>query len=293
MLCVMAAGTALVVLVGARRAQPIRAKPAPPGPPEAPWLTTAAEAQIVGPGGTLGPLFAGVELGGPAPPPEVRARIAGFARANHVDIDLEIVDEELAAVRFEATFGGCCGYEGADVLALRLGRPHIGGPCTGEPATWLDDWSFATEDGAYLRARIRVNRIALRWEPSATLPELVEHADRLLGTTVRKSDRWRELEPGRYLLEVAYPFDQLGNHVVSRLDLDDLGIDVRTERGAIVQVSLALARLDDDGLAALSARWGPPRTQGETTWTWRTPDRTITAELADSRPRITIRKRLP
>src|SRR5687768_5811942 len=96
----------------------------PPAPPtrapvaETPWLSKEAASQIVGPGGTLGPLFANVMLGGLAPSAEERARIAEFASANRVKIDLEVDDDELVAIRFDVTYGGCCGYEGAEVLAL-------------------------------------------------------------------------------------------------------------------------------------------------------------------------------
>lgn len=153
-------GSTFVLLIGARRD--------PPRPParvvertyERPWLTREAAAQVIGAGGRLGPLFAGIEVGGPPPSPEVRARIAEFARANHVAIGLDVVDDELAAVRFSVVFGGCCGYEGADALALRLGRPRTQG-CCGCEQDWVGDWSTVSEDGSmYIRARVRGHRRA-------------------------------------------------------------------------------------------------------------------------------------
>ena len=132
MLAAMVAGTVAVIAGVPRRepAPPGRAHPSV-GARERPWLTREATAQIVTVDGSLGPLFAGVELGGPPPTPDVRARINAFARANQVEIELDVADDTLVAVRFAVSFGGCCGYEAADVLALRLGRPDTGGAaCT-------------------------------------------------------------------------------------------------------------------------------------------------------------------
>lgn len=194
MLGAMVASTVAVVLVGARRSDPPRPAPAPARPHETPWLTPDAAAQVIGPGGRLGPLFDGTSFGEPVPA-DVRARIATFARANRVAIDLEVSDGELAAIRFEVSYGGCCGYEGADVLALRLERPHTGGCCVCGPDTWIDDWALVTDDGVYVRARVRVNRVVVRWERAWSAPEIVEHADQLLGQSAavvraRSGDRW-------------------------------------------------------------------------------------------------------
>src|SRR5262245_16009680 len=92
----MVAGTALILFV-THRPWTKRDEPAAPPRQEAPWLTQQAAAQIVGKGGTLGPLFAGVAIGGPEPAPEVRARVAEFARTNHVEIAFDVVSGELAA----------------------------------------------------------------------------------------------------------------------------------------------------------------------------------------------------
>ena len=79
MLAAMLGGTTLVMLLGARDAEPVR--PAePPKPSEAPWLSREAAAELIGPGGTMGPLFAGVIVGGAEPPAPIRERIAAFAK---------------------------------------------------------------------------------------------------------------------------------------------------------------------------------------------------------------------
>ena len=206
----MIAGSVAVMLVVPRRPEP-PAKPAPVARSlERPWLTREAAAQIVGPAGSLGPLFSDVELGGPAPAPVVRTRIAEFARANGIDIDFEVIDGELVAVRFAVTFGGCCGYEGAVTLARRFGRPRTQS-CCGCTPDWVDDWTVALEDGVHVRGRVRVNRVAVRWERTATMAELLDRAESVIGKArarVRASagDHWTELEPGhRSLLEVSYP----------------------------------------------------------------------------------------
>lgn len=170
-LAAMVAGSVVVLVAGRRD----HAEPRPPAPQvseETPWLTPEAAAEVIGPGGNLGPLFTGVILGGTPPLPEVRARIAEFARTNNVDIDLEIVDDEVAAIRFEVMYGGCCGYEAADRLAARMRRPTTGGGCMGTVETWINDWATVVEEGVHMRARVHVNRLVVRWEPVATLPEI-------------------------------------------------------------------------------------------------------------------------
>jgi hypothetical protein len=297
MLCAMVAGSALVMLAGSR-SEPNAAKQPPPALREAPWLTPEAAAQIIGPGAQLGPLFEGVTLGGPAPAPAVRARIAAFAEANDVDIDLEVADGDVAAVRFSVTYSGCCGYEGADVLALRLDRP-ASSHCCGCTPTWINDWTVTSEDGrVFTRARVRVNRVDVRWERNLTLSELFEHADELLGmqahaiaTTAR--DRWSEIEGARrFRLEVPYSLAGFIPGAASPLvHDDDKGLEVGVRRGQIVEVSFAPRDVEASALAALlRARWGRPRITDETTWSWRRPDRIVTAEL-DGFARITIRER--
>jgi hypothetical protein len=300
MLVTMLAGTAFVMLVGARHAGPYSPAPLPTRPPEQPWLSREAAAQLVGTNGRLGPLFADVRLGGPAPSPAVRERIATFARDNRVAIDLEVEGDELAAVRLDLSYSGGVGYEGADVFALRLGRPSTGG-CG--PDTWINDWYIASEDGVYMRARVRVNRVTVRWEKASTLPDLLDRAESLLGSTVdavrdAARDRWTELEPNhRYLIQVPYPLrSNLFDYAVQLSPHDAPGIQVVIERGRVAEVSLMLRDLDDDDTskllrATLRSRWGRPRVIREDTWSWRTSDRAVTAEVSDYMPSITIRRR--
>jgi hypothetical protein len=312
MLCAMVAGTALVMLVGARR-EPSASKASAPRRVEAqPWLSKEAAAQIVGADGRLGPLFAGVELGGPAPSIEVRERIEKFARSNHVDIQLEIVDAELASVRFAVSYAGCCGYEGADVLALRLRRPSTGGCCVCGPDTWINDWAFASDDGTYMRASVRVNRVEVRWERTLNLTGLLERANSLLGsdaTRVRAvaRERWETRHvPSRFYGEpdeahafVAMPYARRDYPADLPIDLrsnEDFGVQLGVQNGRIAEVSFAMRELGDQSddafkaaTKALRSTWGRPLARSHDKWTWRTADRTITAELAAWPARVTIR----
>jgi hypothetical protein len=292
----MVAGAALVILVGAHSHRSGEDHEASPEPPlEAPWLSAKAAAELVGPDGSLGPLFDGVSLGGPAPSREARARIAAFARANRVEIDLEVVDHELAAVRFAVTFGGCCGYEGADVMSLRMGRPRTS-ECCGCEKEWIDDWAVTSDTGVHMRARVRVNRVLVRWERTTTLPDVLQRADGLLGMRVadaRRSagDHWKEIDPDRYLLEMPYEFARYWGGPGSRLrNRHDLGLQVRAESGTIVEVSLA-PNIDVDGaeIATLTKPlWGRSRII-EDTYTWRTSDRIVTVESSPTK--LTIARR--
>ena len=267
MVAAMVAGTALVIGAVHRPEAHRAPRPATRKPVETPWLSPAATAQIVGGEGKMGPLFDQLVLGGAAPSADVRKKIADFARANHVDIDLEVSDGDLAAVRFGVTYGGCCGYEGADVLALRLGRPRTGG--CGVPVEWYDDWS-STTDGIHMHARVDINRVEVRWEPALAVDDVLEQADRVFGEEVGKvalaaGDHWVRIDAGHYRLQVPY------GH----------GIDIRAEHGRITRVVVALR--DADGVElekALRARWGRPRS-GPEIWTWRAADRLVTAELGN------------
>jgi hypothetical protein len=281
MIGAMVAGTAIVVVV-ARRPEHVREPARHERPVEAPWLTREAAAQVIGPDGGLGPLFDGLELGGLPPTASTRARIAEFARANHVAIDLEVRDSELAAIRFDVSFGGCCGYEGADVLALRLRRPSTGHCCVCGDDKWIDDWAMATDAGVHVRARVRINHVSVRWERTATLPEVIERADTLLGAAIDR-ERWIEVESShRYRLELPYPSHRYiaGN---------DLSLNALVERGRVTQVSFDLEGYGEF-VEVMRARWGRPRVHGDT-WTWQTTDRTITVESPDDEPRVTIRSR--
>lgn len=300
-LAAMVAGSVVVIVAGSRE-RPDPLPPEPRLPPESPWLSREAAAEIVGSGGSLGPLFAGVTLGGSPPLPEVRERIAEFARANHVEIELEIVDDEVAAVRFEVKYGGCCGYEGADALAARMNRPRTGGGCMGVEPGFLDDWVFATEEGAHVRARVRVNRLTVRWERMATFDELLERADRLLGTdrgaaaSNDAGDRWTEIEPGRqYRLEIPYPFLGSGWYGMDSA-IQDRGFQVVVDRRKIVEVSFEIRRFDEERdrvSAGLRSHWGRPRIRaGGETWTWRKPDRIVTAGFDADMTNTTVALRL-
>jgi len=280
-LVAMVAGTALVVLVGARHDSPPPA-PEPVVEPERPWLTPEAAREVIGADGGLGPLFTGVVLGGTPPLPAVRDRISAFAAANNVDIAFEIADDEVRAIRFAVTYSGCCGYEGADLLARWLSRPRIGGGCFGTEAEWLDDWAFTTAEGTHARVRVRVNRLLLRWEKALTFVELVERADHLLGAdreTIRRTagDRWVELEKGtRYRLEVPFAFRRY-----ERID-SELGLVATVDHGRITEVRFDMR---DDSLESevaerlLRSRWGRPQLRDDKAMTWTKPDRIIRAEL--------------
>jgi hypothetical protein len=295
----MIVGTAVIIAVGSRLAEPARDPVAAPKRPiEKPWLSREATAQIIAPGGGLGPLFAGAELGGPAPGPEIRERIAAFARANDVRIDLDIIDDELAAVRFEVAFAGCCGYEGADGIAMKLGRPHTGVCCVCGPDTWFNDWSIVTEDGSYARTSVRVNRVVVRWEPRASVADVIERADALFGArtaTARAAagDRWIEGDDHRVLYEVGYVLSSSSGWgaVPALTNRRDLGLLLRTERGRIAEVAFDLQIAEPDTSAdvrkALRRRWGHPHIK-DTTWTWHTANRSITAEVSDYGAQIVI-----
>lgn len=303
MLGTMVAGTAIVLLLAARRSPettPV-AVPAPsPRPREDPWLSKEASAQIVNDGGRLGPLFDGVVLGGPAPSKEIRDRVEKFARANDVEIDLEIVDERLDAVRFSVTYGGCCGYEGADVLAMRLDRPSVGGGCFGGAPMWINDWAITSENGTYLRASVRTNRVDVRWERTLTTAALLERANGLLDQDAVKlkaaeGKRWVEVG-NRNTLAVPYHFQAYGYEYAVDMRYAEHGLELVVAHGRISEVSFLLPELSSDegerrrnAEKALLASWGRPTKKSDELWTWRTADRYVTAEHGSWRPRISIR----
>ena len=285
----MLAGTALVIALGGReRPEAEAAQVTPPAVTEPPWLSREAGSQLIGPGARPGPLFDGVHLGGLAPSPEVRARIDAFARANDIDVDDEIV----TAVRVEVAFRGGYGYEGADVFALRLNRRHTGG--CGSPRVWVDDWVYALEDGIHLRARVVENKVIARWQPLLTSDGMLDEAEALLGrdrAAVARAagDRWRELEPSKYLLELPYAGDE-GYWRPSHL-----GVTATTHAGRIHELTVPV-RTDYGDPAGrtvreiLEARWGNPRVRDDVA-TWTRPDRVITAELEAWNPTVTMRAR--
>jgi hypothetical protein len=267
-------------------------------PREEPWLTREAAAQIIGNRGTLGPLFTGVELGGPAPSSAVRGRISAFARANHVTIDLETAEDQLVAVRFDVTFSGGFGYEGADVLALRLERPSSGRCCVCGEDTWINQWFVESEDGVHMTARVRVNRVSVRWERTASLSEVLQRAEAIVGWSAQSvrdaaGDRWREIEAGLYRLDVPYAFGYVSLGMGMSLPSDLAGMKVAVENERVAEVSLALYGGENayQLRKLLRSRWGRPATNRDQTWTWRTGVQTMTAKLWEYPSTVTIRTR--
>lgn len=291
MLGVMVTASVLAVAWGARD----RSKPQAPArelPPEKPWLSKEAAAEIVGPGGTLGPLFVGLTFGLP-PPVEERARIAAFARANDVAIDLETEGGELVAIRFDVEYGGCCGYEGAEVLALRAHRPLVGGGYMRGPARRRNAWSIAHEDGTFVRARVDINRASFRWEMALATDDVIAAADQLLDadTTAlaRKArERWSSIERGRFALELPYETDRYESLYADR----NTFVITADERGRAAMLVFTVHDDDDQTLREiLTKRWGRPSVRGSV-WRWSTADRIVEAD-SDERgtARITITRR--
>lgn len=274
----MVAGSAFVVGLGRRDRTPAPTAPHV-RPAEKPWLSQEAAAQVIDSEGGPGPLFEGLYLGGTAPSPAERARIDEFAQRNHVQIGFDVLDDELVAIRFGVTYGGCCGYEAADLLARRLQQPHTGG-CV-SPEMWWNDWVFVREDSVHVRARLRVNRVEVRWEHTVTLAEVLERADSLLGQDVDKlrataRDRWFELAPHQFLIEAPLPAPSWSWTTPVP---GDRGFVLSTHAGKVVEVIVALPRVDTEvAAAALRARWGRPHTDEYDDWSWRRSDRVITAD---------------
>lgn len=291
------AGAVLGMVVAAHRPDRIAPTPVVKKTPERPWLTREAKDQLVGLDGTPGPLFAGVTLGGLPPSTEARARIAEFARANQLDIRLEVSNDELRAIRLSVTFAGCCGYEGADSLASRFHRPQRQS-CINCRGDWVDDWSIALDIGVNIRARVRVNRFEVRWEPTLSTTELLETADGIVGkpraqVTKASAERWIELEHGRrYTLEVPYPFRHVSyGEYAAALPDSATNLQIEAEHGHIDDVAFTLRDGDiDDVKATMRAHWGRPHVAGST-WVWKKPDRTITAEVDDYSSAVTIHAR--
>lgn len=302
----MLAGTALVMFLGATFLGARYDEPPPVAPPppraEVPWLSKEAAAQIVDLDGALGPLFVDVRFGLPVTP-EAQARIAEFAKSNNVEIALDVVEGAVAAIRFSVAYGGCCGYEGADVFAARIGRPDTGTCCVCGPQTYINDWTTATQDGVHMRGRIRINRVLLRWEKTATIADLVERADGLLGANrdalARSAgDHWYEIESNRrYLLEVPFPVPSSNDYAFAPRfeDRPDVGMFLTAHAGVITEVEFTLRepyRSDEASELPrlLKARWGRPRVD-DYEWTWRTSDRAVTARVDSSMAKITISRR--
>ena len=254
--------------------------------PEKPWLSKDAAAQIVTESGALGPLFEGIDVGGAPPSAKQRALIAEFARKNDVTIDFDVRGGVLQSVRFEVSYGGCCGYEPADLFARRIGRPFNGGGCFGEKE-WLNDWAASPGDGTRLRARVDVNTVSLRWDAELSVPELLARADGVIGRPAdaigrRAGDRWISLERGKFLLEQPYPFEGL-DHWTRATRSFDLGFHLGVADNRVTSVTFAVRggdTADRTVLPLLEAHWGKPTREGEA-WTWTKVDRTITAQVGE------------
>lgn len=304
---VMIVAAAATVWLGARHfSQPEQVAPA--AAREKPWLGRDAAAQIITSDGELGPLFEGSTVGGSAPSAATRDRIAKFARDNHVTIDLDITDDTLVSVRFDVTFGGCCGYEGADTLTLRLQRPKTSECGCGCPTGWVDDWEISTPSGAYVLARVRVNRVIVRWESKLTLAEVLARADHLLGAdaaTIAKTAgyHWVELAPHhRYRLELPYILEagEKWRQYSPRALPRTFAIDAIVSSGKITELAVEIGRYSFANLSelepTLESHWGRSvaREQGEQILSvWSRPDREITAnfERGQSSPALTIVER--
>jgi hypothetical protein len=114
MLVAMLAGTVLVMLVGARRSAPEQPVPPPAWPPETPWLSREAAAQLVGPGGRPGRLFADMigcaqlpTEGEPGPASPKRERLPMEAKPGDDD------DERARMIREAEDFVRAQGYTDA------------------------------------------------------------------------------------------------------------------------------------------------------------------------------------
>ncbi len=268
-------------------------------PTEPPWLSREATGQLIGEDAMPGPLFAGLVLGGPAPTAEQKTRIAEFARKNHLDLYLDVANDKLVAIRLDISYGGCCGYEGADALGLRLQRAKTQDCLDCTWSGWLDDWTRTSEDyGLVLRAAVRVNRVKARWERALTEGELYERAEALIGQDYEalgkaEGERWHELVfEHDYLLEVPYPLDPFFDRVHSGIplaDRRDLGLHLTLERRKVVEVTFHIRNNDEARnartVAAAKKRWGRSH-DGE----WRLPGRTITACCENAIEEMTIRK---
>ncbi|HET9989021.1 MAG TPA: hypothetical protein VFQ65_10875, partial [Kofleriaceae bacterium] len=216
-------------------------------------------------------------------------RIAAFARANAIDIHLDVADDELAAIRVGVTFGGCCGYEGADTFGRLLHRTKLY-ECCGCGGTPANEWTSATDDGVGIHGHVTVNRIDVRWEAMLTLPELLDRAEAIAGrpratVRARAGDRWRDHTVDQ-VLEVPFAFAPQGYS-------DDDGLHLDVERGRIAEVSFTLRDVTPDRLGdTLRARWGRPRIANDV-WTWRTPERVITVDESGFATTVVIHANAP
>jgi hypothetical protein len=97
---------------------------------------------------------------------------------------------------------------------------------------------------------------------------------------------WRETESGRRY-ELHLPYWPSGYYSYAMDWRSARGLELLVAGGKVVQVSVALYE-DSSTLDTLRERWGRPRKTTDE-WTWRKPDRIVTADLDSDQ--ITIRKR--
>jgi hypothetical protein len=288
-LIAMVVGSAVIVAYAALRPDPEFAPPPQVAKPEEPWLSREASEQIIGPNGVLGPVFTGIKPGRPAPSAEERTRIDSFARANKVTIDIATANNVVTTIRFSVKYGGCCGYEGADWLGNRLGRPNTGNCSVCGADTWFNDW-VKTHDGVIMRAAIRVNRVDVRWDKEISMEEMLDRVDRLFGAEIEplraaEPGSWHSFDNGAaYLVELPYTFRKLGGDLgtnTSLRDRGDLGMMVTAHDGRVDGIDFDVR--DNDEAAQqrftklLEERWGRPVIDRDApdVWTWTLPDREI------------------
>ena len=286
----MVVGTSLVVVLARRPAEPAAHMRELPARPDVSWLSREADARVIGPDGEPGPLFAGLQLGGTAPTPEQRERIAAFARANQVAIDLAVANGQLTAIRLDIDYGGCCGYEGVDVLGLRLHRPRKIRCCDDLDAwTWSNKWAYVTGH-IHGHVRVHVGHVSLRWEAVLSLADVLERADGLLGQRVDDvrrvaRDAYDEYPAIQYrVLEIPY-IDADNVHRGRFGAPDDFMLWLDASDGVITGVTFVV----DQDFAPLEARWGPGRVH-DGVHTWRPSGRQVTART-DNWLSITLQKR--
>ena len=295
LLAAMLVGTPTVMVLGARDDAPAAPAQIAPTYTEKPWLSREATAQLIAPGGMLGPLFAGVILGGSEPPAPIRERIAAFAREHDIDIDLNVDDGMVTAVTIGVTYDGGYGYQGADVLAFRMQRPNSGVCCVCGPDTWYNDWGIGFADGTYLHARVNVNRVEARWVAGMSTTEVLAFAESLVGLRMselrtrfgdRMFDRYRDYT------DIEIPYANTSSNEPLVIAHGDYAMKIMSsDDGHVGDVSIRLRGWDDEGDEAnkriVLARYGRPRrerNEHSTWWSWRRNDYTISASTYQDVP---------